>query len=66
MANGCCHMHGGKSTGPRTQEGRERSRKANWKTGHYSAEAKAQRQEARIARWTLRAMLAQLGSRHVV
>ncbi len=61
MANGRCRFHGGKSTGPKTPEGKERSRKANWKGGHYSAEAKAQRQEARIARWTLRAMLAQLG-----
>jgi hypothetical protein len=32
-------MHGGKSTGPRTPEGLERSRKANWKHGYYSAES---------------------------
>ena len=37
MANGRCRMHGGKSTGPRTPEGLERSRKANWKHGYYSA-----------------------------
>ena len=36
-------MHGGKSTGPRTVEGLERSRKANWKHGYYSAEAMAMR-----------------------
>ena len=39
MANGRCRMHGGKSTGPRTPEGLERSRKANWKHGDYSAES---------------------------
>ena len=39
MKNGRCRMHGGKSTGPRTPEGLERSRKANWKHGRYSAES---------------------------
>ncbi len=39
MKNGRCRMHGGKSTGPRTQEGLERSRKARWKHGYYSREA---------------------------
>ena len=43
MANGRCRMHGGKSTGPRTPEGLERSRKANYKHGNYSAEAIAER-----------------------
>jgi hypothetical protein len=47
MKNGRCRMHGGKSTGPRTKEGLERSRKANWKHGYYSAEAIAERQEIR-------------------
>ena len=35
MPNGRCKVHGGKSTGPRTPEGLERSR-ANWKHGHFS------------------------------
>ena len=43
MANGRCRMHGGKSTGPRTPEGLERSRKANYKHGNYSAESIAER-----------------------
>ncbi len=43
MANGRCRMHGGKSTGPRTPEGLDRSRKANFKHGHYSAESMASR-----------------------
>jgi hypothetical protein len=30
-------MHGGASTGPRTPEGLERCRLANWKHGEYSA-----------------------------
>jgi hypothetical protein len=31
-------MHGGASTGPRTDEGRERCRQARMKHGRYSAE----------------------------
>src|SRR6266508_6371208 len=40
MPNGRCRVHGGKSTGPRTPEGLERSRRANWKHGHFSREAR--------------------------
>jgi hypothetical protein len=40
-------MHGGPSTGPRTPQGKERSRMANWKHGRYSAEAIERRREAR-------------------
>src|SRR5215472_13516980 len=36
MPNGRCKLHGGKSTGPRTVEGLERSRRANRKHGHFS------------------------------
>ncbi len=43
MRNGRCRLHGGKSTGPRTLEGLERSRKARWRHGRYAAEAKAER-----------------------
>ena len=39
MANGKCRIHGGTSTGPRTPEGLERSRKSNWNHGLRSAEA---------------------------
>jgi len=39
MTNGRCRMHGGKSTGARTPEGRERIRIARTKHGRYSAEA---------------------------
>jgi hypothetical protein len=47
MANGRCRMHGGKSTGPRTTAGLARSRKANYKHGRYSVEAKERWQEMR-------------------
>jgi hypothetical protein len=49
MANGRCRMHGGPSTGPRTPEGLARSRRANWKTGKYSAENKASLRFLRLA-----------------
>jgi hypothetical protein len=42
-----CYLHGGKSTGPRTPEGLERSRKARWKHGRETAERRAKRKEAR-------------------
>ena len=58
MANGRCRMHGGPSTGPRTAEGLERSRRSNWKHGHYSAEAKQVRREARQQYRLLRQLLA--------
>jgi hypothetical protein len=58
MANGRCRMHGGKSTGPRTPEGLERSRKANWKHGLASKEAETARRQARAALQSLRLALA--------
>ena len=36
MPNGRCKLHGGKSTGPRTPDGLERCRRANWEHGHFS------------------------------
>lgn len=42
-----CRMHGGSSCGPTSPEGIERCRRANWKHGRYSAEAKAARREQR-------------------
>ena len=47
MKNGRCRMHGGKSTGPKTLEGLERSRRANWKHGYYSQEASEERRMLR-------------------
>jgi hypothetical protein len=47
MQNGRCRMHGGASTGPRTQEGIARSRRARWKHGYRSAAAKTERRFVR-------------------
>lgn len=46
-----CRMHGGKSTGARTEEGKKRVKKANFKHGHYTAEAEETR---RVLRRVLR------------
>jgi hypothetical protein len=40
-------MDGGASTGPRTAEGRPRSRRLRWKHGLYSAEVLAERKRVR-------------------
>src|SRR3954452_6417412 len=58
MPDGRCRMHGGPSTGPRTPEGLKRSRRSNWKHGHYSAEAKRVRREARQQYRVLRQLIA--------
>src|SRR3954453_3977922 len=58
MPNGRCRMHGGRSTGPRTAEGLERSRRSRWKHGHYSAEAKRVRRDARQQYRLLRQLIA--------
>jgi len=58
MPNGRCRVHGGLSTGPRTLEGLERSRRSNWKHGYYSAEAKQARREARQQYRLLRQLIA--------
>jgi hypothetical protein len=57
MKNGRCRMHGGLSTGPRTPEGLERSRKSNWKHGRCSAEAIASRQENRALMRLMRELI---------
>jgi hypothetical protein len=51
MKNGRCRFHGGLSTGPKTKEGKERSRRGNWKHGERSAAVLSMRREAnRITR----------------
>src|SRR5262245_53560827 len=47
MPNDWCKVHGWNSTGPRTPEGLERRRRANWKPWHISREAKAERSRVR-------------------
>ena len=51
MPNGRCRMHGGGSTGPRTQEGLARSRKARFRHGFHSRPVRDARARAR---WVLR------------
>jgi hypothetical protein len=62
MPNGRCRFHGGKSTGPRTAEGLERSRKARLTHGYYTAEAKAERFKARMQLRALKALLREIGA----
>jgi hypothetical protein len=50
MRNGRCRMHGGPSTGPRTPEGLDRSRKARWVHGGRSREVR-ERRRANRRRW---------------
>jgi hypothetical protein len=60
MTNGRCRMHGGQSTGPRTPEGLERSRRARWKHGCYSREMRELLAENRRRFRALKALLGQL------
>ena len=61
MNNGRCRFHGGKSTGPQATAGLERARNARLVHGHYTAEAKAERQEARLALRVLRELMRAAG-----
>jgi len=58
MKNGRCHLHGGKSTGSKTPEGRLIQKMASWKHGMRSkeaiAEAKTVRQMVRFYREELK------------
>ena len=38
-----CQFHGGRSTGPKSKEGKDRIRAAHWKHGEETLEAKAER-----------------------
>ena len=42
-----CRLHGGKSIGPKTEEGRKRIAQASTKHGFYSAESIAERKHVR-------------------
>jgi hypothetical protein len=52
-----CRWHGGRSSGPKTTEGRDAIRKANTRHGRYSQEFKACRREYRELVRELRAAL---------
>ncbi len=57
MKNGRCYLHGGKSTGPRTPEGRARMRAAHLKNGLYTRQAIADRRRMMAEIRALRAAL---------
>ena len=57
MPNGRCRLHGGKSTGPQTPEGLEKSKKANWKHGRRSAAAIQQRKKSMAVRRQLKRLI---------
>ena len=59
MANGRCKLHGGKSTGPRTEAGIEAIRRARTKHGYYSAQAIEQRRYDRLLLRSLKFLVAQ-------
>ena len=42
MANGRCRLHGGRSSGPKTKEGKQRIKLANTRHGFYSEKAIAE------------------------
>jgi hypothetical protein len=60
MRNGRCKLHGGRSTGAKTAEGRERIRKVVTRHGYYSAPANAERAHYRALLQRCREMLANL------
>lgn len=43
MLNGRCRLHGGLSTGPKTEEGRKKAYQAVFKHGFYTLEARKER-----------------------
>ena len=58
--NGRCHLHGGKSTGPRTDEGRARIAAAHFKHGNRTKQAIAERRESAAIGRMIRRELATL------
>ena len=52
MKNGRCRLHGGKSTGAKTKEGKEKAAKANYKYGLYTNKAMAEKKNIqKMMRW---------------
>lgn len=47
MANGRCYYHGGRCTGPKTNEGKQKCKTVNVKHGYYSRESIEERRSFR-------------------
>jgi hypothetical protein len=50
MANGRCRLHGGKSSGAKTKEGKQKQKKANRKHGFYTPEVQEELKFMRFLR----------------
>ena len=61
VKNGRCHLHGGKSTGPRTDEGRRRIAKAHFKHGRRSKSYLQQRHDLKAELRSIEADLIRTG-----
>jgi hypothetical protein len=48
MKNGRCRFHGGKSTGPKTVEGKQAQRQGNLRHGYYSIASQIERLQAKL------------------
>jgi len=57
MSNGRCRMHGGKSTGPKTPEGRKKCEMAKYRHGNFSKWMMNNRSEYRRITREARAMI---------
>jgi len=55
--NGRCSNHGGKSTGPKTQEGKERQRKSVLRHRYWTQEARTERKQIKITIAQARSLL---------
>lgn len=64
MRNGRCRLHGGHSTGPKTQAGLLKCRSAKWKDGSYCKEAIARKREIAMLLKECKEMLKRLRVQH--
>jgi hypothetical protein len=62
MPNGRCRMHGGPSTGPRTEAGKAKIRASRTKHGRFSQAAIQRRREARALIWGIRDLLQEMAA----
>ena len=56
-----CQFHGGRSTGPKTEEGKNRIRAAHWKHGLETKEAKERRSKSNLRLYHLEEMARSVG-----